>query len=427
MGRTTTFSRSAARLVLAAALAVPAVTAASGTVASASRMPAAAASARRVTARGWGDGTDGQLGTGHRRNVQATPARVLLPRGVRVTSVRAGCDHALALTASGRVLAWGNGARGQLGNGSTASTDRPVRVRLRRGTKIKAIRGGCRHNLALTTKDHVLAWGENALGQLGTGTRRSHSRPVRVKVPGGTRIKAVSAGCDHNLALTTRGRVLAWGFNADGQLGIGSRHNRLRPARVRFPGRVRIKIIAAGCDHSLAVSTGGQVYGWGSNAEGEVGDGTTRERDIPVKVSLDGPIGTAGPGRAAAAARVVSLFAGGRHSLALLSSGTVLAWGDNSAGQLGDGLPGSSDSPVAVALPGGSKVRAISASDFDSLALTAGGHVLAWGAGDLGQLGNGGLTGSNVPVRAALAAGLRATGIGAGAGSEALFAIVRKA
>ena len=426
MGRTTTFSRSAARLVLAAALAVPAVTAASGTVASASRMPAAAASARRVTARGWGDGTDGQLGTGHRRNVQATPARVLLPRGVVADPAgrmrpRAGPDRQRPRARLG------NGARGQLGNGSTASTDRPVRVRLRRGTKIKAIRGGCRHNLALTTKDHVLAWGENALGQLGTGTRRSHSRPVRVKVPGGTRIKAVSAGCDHNLALTTRGRVLAWGFNADGQLGIGSRHNRLRPARVRFPGRVRIKIIAAGCDHSLAVSTGGQVYGWGSNAEGEVGDGTTRERDIPVKVSLDGPIGTAGPGRAAAAARVVSLFAGGRHSLALLSSGTVLAWGDNSAGQLGDGLPGSSDSPVAVALPGGSKVRAISASDFDSLALTAGGHVLAWGAGDLGQLGNGGLTGSNVPVRAALAAGLRATGIGAGAGSEALFAIVRKA
>ncbi len=426
MARSTTWGRSASRLILAAALAVPALTAVGGTAASASGPPGGAARSGGAGLRGWGLGADGELGNGHRTKMHRTPVRVRLPRGVRVTSVRAGCDHALALTANGHLLAWGENTEGQLGDGSPASTDTPVRVRLPKGTKVRAIRAGCDHNLALTTRGRVLAWGFNRLGELGNGSRHSRARPVRVKIPRGTRIKAISAGCDHNLALTTRGRVLAWGYGKSGQLGIGSRKLRTRPVRVKFPGRARIKIIAAGCDHSLAVSTHGQLYGWGFNADGEVGDGSTTERDAPVKISIDGPVSSGLPGRAAAAARVVSLFAGGRHSLALLSTGTVLAWGDNSAGQLGDGLPGGSDVPVAVALPGGSRVRAISASDFDSLALTASGHVLAWGDNSFGQLGNGVPGSSSVPVRVALAAGLRAAGIGAGAGSETLFAIVRR-
>jgi alpha-tubulin suppressor-like RCC1 family protein len=335
--------------------------------------PASAGAARR-TLRAWGLGGDGELGNGHRKNVQLTPVRVRLPRGVRVTSVRAGCDDAVALNSRGRANAWGDNRTGDLGDGSRTSADRPVRVRLPTGTNVKAIRAGCRHNVALTTK----------------------------------------------------GRVLAWGFNDEGQLGIGSHHNRLRPARVKFPGHPRIKIIAAGCDHSLAVSTGGQLYGWGRNTDGELGDGSTTERDTPERVGLDGPIDTGQLTRAAARARIVSLFGGNRHTLALLSSGILLAWGENAAGQLGDGMPDGSDVPVTVALPAGATVKAIGASEFNSMALTASGHALAWGDNSFGELGNGVPGNSNVPVRVALPAGLRATGIGTGPGSETPFAITRK-
>jgi Regulator of chromosome condensation (RCC1) repeat len=147
-------------------------------------------------------------GNGHRRTAQATPVRVRLPRSVRIRSVRADCDDAIALTTRGHVYAWGGNTAGQLGNGSTKSTDKPVRVKLPTGTKIKAIRAGCDFNLALTTKGHVLAWGSNASGQLGIGTKRSHDRPVRVKFHHGTRIKAISAGLGDGLAITTKGHVV---------------------------------------------------------------------------------------------------------------------------------------------------------------------------------------------------------------------------
>jgi alpha-tubulin suppressor-like RCC1 family protein len=436
MTRASAWSRPAGRMSLAAGLTVAVVIAGSAAAAAAARPGARAgtahaaastASTGRRTLRAWGLGSDGELGNGHRKNDQPVPVLVRLRRSVRVTSVRAGCDDAIALTSRGRAYAWGDNRTGELGDGSRTSTDKPVRVRLPTGTKLTAIRAGCRHNLALTSKGHVLAWGENALGQLGTGTKRNRSRPARVKIPAGTRIKAISAGCDHNLVLTTSGHVLAWGFNDDGQLGIGSHRNRLRPARVKFPGHPKIKIIAAGCDHSLAVAASGQLYGWGRNADGELGDGSTTERDTPERISLDGPVRTGQPASGAATARITALFGGNRHTLALLSNGFVLAWGDNSAGQLGDGMPGSSDSPVEVALPAGTRVTAISASEFDSMARTAGGRVLAWGDNSFGELGNGVPGNSDVPVRVALPAGLRAAGIGAGPGAETLFAITRKA
>jgi alpha-tubulin suppressor-like RCC1 family protein len=429
--------RTAGRLTLAAALAVPAAVAAGSGAGAAARAgdtapavranPAiAAASASHGTLRGWGGGAKGQLGNGHRRTAQATPVRVRLPRGVRIKAVRADCDDAVALTTRGHVYAWGGNTSGQLGNGSTKSTDKPVRVKLPTGTKIKAIRAGCSFNLALTTKDHVLAWGDNASGQLGIGTKRSHDRPVRVKFHHGTKIKAISAGLGDGLAITTKGHLLSWGFNDDGELGIGTQTASLRPVRVGFPAGVKIKIVAAGQQHSLAVSTTGQLYGWGFNQDGELGNGTTMDTDTPVPVSLDGPLMPARPARAAGTPRIVSLAAGCFQSFALLSNGFLLSWGDNSAGELGDGMAAGSDVPVRVAVPPGNTVTAISAGCVNGLALTSKGHVLAWGDNTIGELGNTVPGQSNVPVRVHLASRLRATGIGGGPRSQTFFAIVHR-
>ena len=117
----------------------------------------------------------------------------------------------------------------------------------------------------------------------------------------GTKIKAISAGLGDGLAITTKGHLLSWGFNDDGELGIGTQTASLRPVRVGFPAGVKVKIIAAGQQHSLAVSTTGQLYGWGFNQDGELGNGTTMDTDTPVPVSLDGPLMPARPARAAGA------------------------------------------------------------------------------------------------------------------------------
>jgi len=297
--------------------------------------------------------------------VQSTPVRGPAAAGRHGDIGAGGLRHTLALTSTGRVLAWGFNGDGELGDGSRKNTDTPVWVKLPTGTKIAAIRAGCDHSLALTTAGRVLAWGLNEFGELGTGNKRTYTTPVAVKVPRRTRIKAISAGCDHHLALTTTDQVLAWGRGLYGQLGIGSHSLRTRPVRVHLPAKSRIGMIAAGCLHSLAVSTHGQFYGWGFNAIGQIGDGTTTERDTPVKVSLGGWVnGSPRP-------RVVSLFGGLGHSLALLSDGVLLAWGNNLYGQLGDGTGNNSYVAVQVAEPGGTKVAAIAAGGFNGLALSS--------------------------------------------------------
>jgi len=179
-------------------------------------------------------------------------------------------------------------------------------------------------------------------------------------------------------------------------------------------------MIAAGCLHSLAVSTHGQLYGWGFNAFGQIGDGTTTERDTPVKVSLGSWVnGSPKP-------RLVALFGGLGHSLALLSDGVLLAWGNNLYGQLGDGTGNNSYVAVQVAEPGGTKVAAIAAGGYNGLALSSTHQLRAWGNNADGTLGNGTTTGSNAPVAVTLAPGLRVTGIGGGPFASTLFAIVRK-
>lgn len=220
--------------------------------------------------------------------------------------------------------------------------------------------------------------------------------------------------------------MLAWGEDNAGQLGIGSHNGETRPVRVRFPGQAKMKIIAAGCLHSLAYSTSAQLYGWGINDWGQVGDGSTTEQDTPVTVSLAGAMKTSTLARSAPAPRVVSLFGGINHSLALLSNGVVLAWGNNTFGQLGDGTGENSDVPVQVATPGGTKVTAIAAGCYNGLALTSTDAVLAWGDNSVGDLGNDKPGFSNVPVAVTFAAGLQVTGIGGGPCASTLFAIVHK-
>jgi alpha-tubulin suppressor-like RCC1 family protein len=212
------------------------------------------------------------------------------------------------------------------------------------------------------------AWGDDLSGQLGDGGSVSRSTPVAVMLPAGTAVKAVAAGGRHTLAVTRSGELLAWGYNFDGQLGDGTTTGRRTPVRVTLPGGAKVVAVAAGSSHSLAVTTAGKVLAWGSNEYGQLGDGTTTDRHRPVAVRL--PAGT----------RVVAVSACYNYSVALTSAGRVLAWGHNHSGQLGDGSRRSSHVPVRVKLPAGVKVTAIAAGGYQTLALTSAGRPCPVGA-----------------------------------------------
>jgi alpha-tubulin suppressor-like RCC1 family protein len=377
----------------------------------------AAPAAARPAVRAWGTNDDGELGNGTRGAGGGGPVKVKQPAGVTVTSVRAGCDHSVALTSAGKVLTWGDGTLGQLGNGSTKTRTTPVSVKLPAGTTITAVRAACDGNLALTKAGRVLAWGLNNNGQLGDGSTTNRDKPVRAKLPAGVKIKSISATCDSSLALSTTGKVYAWGDGLAGQLGNGAMKSRHTPVKVKLPAGTTATTITGGCNFALALTNTG-LYGWGDNAYGQLADGTTNNADTPepiVFLTRGQPLG-----------KVTGLFAGCEHIVEQFSKGAVLAWGDNSSGQLGNGTTNNSLKPVAPMLPAGTKVASISAGCYNTLARTSSGKVLAWGRNNANELGNGTQTDSDVPVQVPLPAGVSATALGGGPGAQH-FLVISKA
>ena len=324
---------------------------------------------------GWGENASGQLGDGNTTN-----SDVPVPVGGLkfVTSVAAGARHSLALLSNGTVMAWGENATGQLGDGRTASSDVPVAVEGLTG--VEAIAAGNDHSLALLSDGTVMAWGDNEYGQLGDGTTENSEVPVAVK--GLTGVTAIAAGGEHSLALLSDGKVMAWGENEYGQLGDGNTNDSNAPVAVK--GLTGVTAIAAGGQHSLALLSDGTVMAWGDNEYGQLGHSATEEEeheeqegqmsDVPVTVE--------------ALTGVKAIAAGGDDSLALLNDDTVMAWGEDTYGELGDGsITRSHEVPVAVS--GLSGVAAISAGSEHSMALLSSGKVMAWGENKHGELGNG--------------------------------------
>ncbi|WP_018790309.1 RCC1 domain-containing protein [Salinispora arenicola] len=332
----------------------------------------------------WGDNLFGQLGDGTGADSD-TPIPVSLPPGTTVTAIAAGDEHSLALTSTGTVLAWGRNRFGQLGDETNTSRSTPVTVSLPPGTTVTAIAAGHTHSLAITSTGSALAWGRNFSGQLGDGTTNDSNKPVAVNLPPGTTVTAIAAGDGHSLAVTSAGTALAWGRNFAGQLGDGTTNDSTTPVTVSVAPGTTVTDIAAGRVHSLAITSAGTALGWGRNGSGQLGDGTTNDSTTPTTVSP--PTGTA----------FTAVAAGEDHSLAVTSAGTALAAGDNLYGQLGDGTNTSSNTFVTVSLPPSTTITAIAVGRFHNLGVTATGAALAWGINIDGQLGDGTTTNRNTP------------------------------
>jgi alpha-tubulin suppressor-like RCC1 family protein len=360
----------------------------------------------------WGSNAFGQLDDGG-SPFSDVPA---LASGVNfVSAVSAGGRHSLALLSGGTVMAWGAGGDGQLGNGAFESSEAPMLV----GglTQVKALAAGANHSLALLSNGTVMAWGDNEAGQLGDGNFEAAGVPVAVKGLSG--VTAIAAGGEHSLALLSNGTVMAWGDDEYGELGNGKTGKSNTPVAVK--GLSGVGAIAAGGEHSLALLSNGTVEAWGSDEYGQLGYKAVivRKEEEEVIEELEEEAHSAVPVAIKGVSGVKAIAAGARHSVALLSNGTAMAWGADSSGQLGNGSAASSQ-PEPVAVGGLSGVSAISAGGNDSVALLANGSVMTWGDDKSGELGNGGVGGfSDIPV---LVVGLgEVSGVSAGTAHELAY------
>jgi len=317
--------------------------------------------------------------------------------GAGVTAVAGGREHTCALTKHGSVQCWGRNVSGQLGDGTTTDRLTPVTVSgLESG--VVAVSASYAHTCALTSGGAVRCWGQNAYGQLGDGTTTDRSAPVAVSGLG-SGVVAIATGSWHTCALTSGGAVLCWGINTFGQLGDGTTTTRFVPVAVSGLGS-GVVAVAAGPGHTCAITSAGAAQCWGLNAYGQLGDGTTANRSTAVTVSGLG-------------SGVVAVGTGGYSSCAVTGGGAVQCWGYNAFGQLGDGTTTQRLTPVAVSGLG-TGVVAVTVGDEHACALTSGGAAHCWGWNGSSQLGDGTTTDRWTPVTVSgLSSGAQAVAAGA--------------
>jgi alpha-tubulin suppressor-like RCC1 family protein len=251
-----------------------------------------------------------------------------------------------------------------------------------------AIYAGKEHTVALKSDGTVWTWGDNTYGQLGVDPSTTPQSADPVQVPGLSNVKAVAAGGYHCFALLHNGDVYAWGDNTYGQLGDGTTDGSFSPVLTDSDVHGSTAI-AAGAYHSLALR-GDTVYAWGLNSSGQLGINSTTDSLLPVRVMrADDPTRDE-------MKHVTAIAAGSYHSLAVKDDGTVWTWGDNTYGQLGDATP--SQRPFADVVTNLSGITGIAAGAAHSLA-HEGGIVHAWGDNAYGQLGDNTGVSSSSPVQ----------------------------
>ncbi len=268
-----------------------------------------------------------------------------------VDKVSAGGDHTMILKKNGDLWAVGLNDHGQLGDGTTTERWTPVQVKTADGpsmTDVAQVSAGSQHSMILKKNGDLWAVGLNEKGQLGDGTTTERWTPVQVKTADGktmTEVAQISSGEQHTLILKENGDLWAVGNNEYGQLGDGTKKNKMTPVEVKTPGNkpmTKVAQVSSGQHHAMIVRKDGSLWAVGLNDHGQLGDGTDAERWTPVEV-LTAPGGPPMTG-------VAQVSSGKKHSMILKQNGTLWAVGLNDHGQLGNGTYDRKFNPVKIAV-----------------------------------------------------------------------------
>lgn len=355
---------------------------------------------------------------------------------VAFSQIEGGASHTCGVATDGDAFCWGLGNTGQLGNSATeecqtgplagvlACTSFALQV-LDPSTGAvswSSVTGGANHSCGISTPGDVYCWGSGDLGQRGGGAAGSAVLlPEAVTDPpsGAVTWTEITAGRDHTCGLTDAGEIFCWGLNSLGQLGTASSETctdeissethpcSTTPLPVDDPasGPVTWASVDAGGDHTCAVTTGNEAFCWGSDSEGELGDGgalseTCGTAALPCS-TVPFPVAdpAAGPlewSAVSAGGEELFFFGGSAHTCALSTGGAAYCWGNNDFGQLGDGGMASTATPVAVS--GGQAWTSISSGTIHTCGVTSGGQGRCWGSNSNGHLGDGSEVDSPTPV-----------------------------
>jgi alpha-tubulin suppressor-like RCC1 family protein len=312
-----------------------------------------------------------------------------------------GGNHSVVVRCNGKTYAWGANDKGQLGTGTNANSNVPLAVDtsgILKGKSIVQVAMNRKRSLALDAEGHIYMWGQRDSGETKNSRLGGNPLPVAVDTTGilkGKKIIAIAAGGVFDMALDSKGKVYTWGSGI--ALGNGSDANSqsTSPVAVDTTGVLKgkkIVAIAAGNSHAVALDDKGLVYTWGSNAYGQLGNtSVSGSAGTPVLVDTSFYLSDK---------KIIAIAAGTNHTLAVALDGTAYAWGANNLGQLGNGNYNNQNTPDAVyniGVMGGKKIIAVAGGENHSLALTDDGMVYAWGSNSKGQLGRPGRL-SNVPV-----------------------------
>jgi hypothetical protein len=360
----------------------------------------------------WGFNGSGQLGNGNTGTDSTTPVAVSTSgalAGKAILRISVGNSHSCVLASDNQVYCWGSNSYGELGNGNTGTISNvPVTISMSgvlSGKTIKQISARQSNTCVIASDDKAYCWGGNSYGQLGNGTTGTSSNvPVTVSAGGvlsGKSISNIAVGDYHVCVISFDGQVFCWGNNNSGQLGNGiTGTNSNVPVAVSMSGVLAgktVRSVSAGTYYTCAIASDSQAYCWGSNSNGQLGNNNiTVDSNTPVAVTTSGVF---------SGKTILSLMTGGDYGCAIASDSQAYCWGSNMFGQIGNNGNTSTAYavPVAVDVAGplaGETLSFIATGHGHSCAISTKNQFFCWGRNNFGQLGAGSSgTDSKVPLR----------------------------
>ncbi|XP_050205495.1 ultraviolet-B receptor UVR8 [Mercurialis annua] len=283
----------------------------------------------------WGWGDFGRLGHGNSSDL-FTPQPIKQLHGLKIKQIACGDSHCLAVTMEGLVQSWGRNQNGQLGLGTIEDSLVPQKIQAFQGVRIKMVAAGAEHTAAISEDGDLYGWGWGRYGNLGLGDRKDRLVPEKVSLSNEEKMVMVACGWRHTISVSSSGGLYTYGWSKYGQLGHGDFADHLIPHQLEALAGSSISQISGGWRHTMAVTSDGKLYGWGWNKFGQVGVGDNVDHCSPVQVKFPHE------------QKVTRISCGWRHTLAVTENQNVFSWGRGTNGQLGNGESTDRNVPVII-------------------------------------------------------------------------------